>query len=263
MLAFISGGTNGIGADVAARLAGNGAGVIVTGQNEERVRRFIGSLPGSGHAFAQFDVSDEAAWREALERYVGGRPLDFLFLNAGSVSSVAGSDDAVELLDGANFRRMVSVNLDGVVTGLRVGLPFLYPAAAPKVVVTSSIAGLIPDRHDPVYAAVKTGVIALVRSIAPTLAELGVVVTAICPGGTLTGMMHERFVERRADGSLISKRTGSPIQPPERVTEVVERLLDSSEPGDIWLIDARTPVRVFERPELWPGKDVVLAWWMR
>src|SRR5215211_2284442 len=133
MLAFISGGTNGIGADVAARLAGKGADVIVTGQNEDRGRRFLATLPGSGHVFAQFDVSDEAAWREALERHVDGRPLDFLFLNAGAVSSVAGSDDPVELLDGANFQRVVGVNLHGVVTGLRAALPFLYSAAAPKV----------------------------------------------------------------------------------------------------------------------------------
>src|SRR5687768_14622213 len=62
--------------------------------------------------------------------------------------------------------------------------------------------GLIPDPHDPVYAAAKTGVTALVRSIAPTPAAKGVVITAICPGGTLTGMMHESFVERGADGSL-------------------------------------------------------------
>lgn len=89
-------------------------------------------------------------------------------------------------------------------------------------------------------------------------AELGVVVAAICPGGTLTRMMHEHFVERRADGGLSSKRTGSPIQPPERVTDVVERLLHSSGPGDVWLVDARTPVRAVERPELWPGKDARL-----
>jgi NAD(P)-dependent dehydrogenase (short-subunit alcohol dehydrogenase family) len=257
MLAFISGGTNGIGADVAARLAGNGAGVVVTGQNPERGQRFVASLPGAGHAFAQFDVSDGGAWREALDLHVGPRPLDFLFLNAGSVSSTAGSADPLEILDGPNFRRMVAVNLDGVVTGLRESLPYLYRAASPKVVVTASIAGLETYPHDPVYAAVKTGVIALVRSIAPALAGKGVVITAICPGGTLTGMMHEDFVERRPDGSLMSRRTGNPIQPPERVTDVVEQLVHSSQPGAIWLIDARTPVRVVERPELWPGKDAL------
>jgi NAD(P)-dependent dehydrogenase (short-subunit alcohol dehydrogenase family) len=173
MLAFVSGGTNGIGADVAARLAGNGASVIVTGQNPERGQRFVASLAGTGHAFAQFDVSDEVAWRESLDRHIGRRQLDFLFLNAGLVSSTAGSADPLELLDGPNFRRMVAVNLDGVVTGLRESLPYLYRAASPKVVVTASIAGLETYPHDPVYAAVKTGVIALVRSIAPTLAGKG------------------------------------------------------------------------------------------
>ena len=257
MLALITGGTNGIGADTAKRLAARGDQVIFTGRNEDRGRRLLDSLPGTGHVFAPLEAGDEAAWRDALERSVGDRPLDVLILNAGGGSSVAGAADPIELLDSVSLERMFELTLKDVVIGLRLSLPYLYRASAPKVIVTSSIAGLVPNYRDPIYSALKTGAVALVRAIAPALAERGVIIKAVCPGSTLTGMTPAHFVEERLDGTLISKRTGSPIQPPERVSELYAQLIESSEPGDVWVVDARTPVRVVESPELWPGKVTV------
>jgi NAD(P)-dependent dehydrogenase (short-subunit alcohol dehydrogenase family) len=257
MLAVVTGGTNGIGADAVKRLAARGDQVIFTGRDEERGRRLVESLPGDGHRFARLEAGDEAAWRETLERHVGDRSLDVLILNAGANSSVAGSEDPIELLETANFDRMFEVNVKDVVIGLRLSLPYLYRASAPKVIVTSSIAGLLPNYRDPVYSAAKAASIAFVRSVAPALAARGVTITAVCPGATFSGITSPEFVEESADGTLISKRTGSPVQSPERVSDVFEQLIESSVPGDIWVVDIRTPNRVFEAPELWPGKVTV------
>ncbi|MCU1476346.1 MAG: short-chain dehydrogenase/reductase [Subtercola sp.] len=257
MLALITGGTNGIGADAVKRLAARGDQVIFTGRDEERGRRLVESLPGDGHSFARLEAGDEAGWRNVLERYISDRPLDVLILNAGANSSVAGSQDPIELLDSENFERMLGVNVRDVVIGLRLSLPYLYRATAPKVIVTSSIAGLLPNHRDPVYSAAKAASIAFVRSVAPALAARGVTITAVCPGATFSGITSPEFVEESPDGTLISKRTGSPIQSPERVSEMFEQLIESSVPGDVWVVDIRTPIRVFEAPELWPGKLTV------
>jgi NAD(P)-dependent dehydrogenase (short-subunit alcohol dehydrogenase family) len=99
------------------------------------------------------------------------------------------------LLDSASFDRMVDLHLKDVVVGLRLSLPYLYAAADPKVIVTSSIAGLVSNFRDPVYSAVKS---ARAGDRAGPRHE-GVTITAVCPGGTLTGMMPPQFVDERTD----------------------------------------------------------------
>ena len=257
MLALITGGTNGIGADAAMRMAARGDHVIFTGRNRDRGQELLSALPGAGHVFVPLEAGDDAAWQDALERHVGDRPLDVLILNAGGGSSTAGAQDPIELLDPVNLERMFDLNLKDAVIGLRLSLPYLYKADAPKVIVTASIAGLVPNYLDPIYSTLKAGAIALVRAIAPALAERGVTITAVCPGSTLTGMTPAHFVTEHQDGTLISRRTGSPIQAAERVSELFDQLIESSQPGDVWLVDPRTPTRVFESAELWPGKVTV------
>jgi NAD(P)-dependent dehydrogenase (short-subunit alcohol dehydrogenase family) len=86
MLVFSTGGTSGIGADLARRLADRGDEVIISGRSEARGQELIASLTGTGHAFAAFEAGDEPAWAEALTCRIGDRPLDALILNAGAPS---------------------------------------------------------------------------------------------------------------------------------------------------------------------------------
>ena len=249
-LALITGGTSGIGAATAQRLAAQGYELLLTGRDRDKGERFVESLPGTGHRFLSFDVSSEWETESAVRDAVGSRALDVLFLNAGRVSSNRTTTDPVELLDSDNFAQLVGVNLTGVVAGLRSALPALYRAERPRVIVTSSVQGLAPTDLDPIYATVKSAVVAFVRAMALRLEPHGVRITAVCPGGTVSGMVPEESIERRANGDIIFRRTGQLIQSSEDVADVVLTIIETDTSGDAWLVDANQPVRRFEFPTL-------------
>lgn len=98
-----------------------------------------------------FDVADPPAWET-----VG--PVDLTCLNAGVASAGA---------DVADYRQVVSLNVDGVVFGLRHMERVMAPGSA--IVVTASLAGLVRWPPDPVYALTKHAVVGFVRSVAPRL----------------------------------------------------------------------------------------------
>ena len=87
----------------------------------------------------------------------------------------------------SRYKRMMSVNVDGVVFGLQTLLPLLSPGAA--IVVTASLAGVTPYAIDPLYAMSKHAVVGLVRSLAPELAKRGIRIHALCPGAVDTNII--------------------------------------------------------------------------
>ena len=88
---------------------------------------------------------------------------------------------AADEFDEAAYRRIVGVNLDGVVMGLAAVLPALHAGSGGRVVAVASLAGLAPVPEDPVYAATKAAVVNYVRSVGPALAGKGILVNAVCP----------------------------------------------------------------------------------
>jgi NAD(P)-dependent dehydrogenase (short-subunit alcohol dehydrogenase family) len=106
-----------------------------------------------------------------------------LLLNAG----IAGGGTDLGALDLDRYHRLMKVNVDGVLYGLREMLPRL---ARPGVVtVTASLAGLMGVPADPVYAMTKHAVVGLVRSAAADLAAQDVRIHAVCPGFVETPLL--------------------------------------------------------------------------
>ncbi|HEX6920525.1 MAG TPA: SDR family oxidoreductase, partial [Actinomycetes bacterium] len=161
---LVTGAAHGIGAALAERLAGRGASVVVADVDvvaAEEVASAVGGLA------VRCDVSspadNEAAVTAAVER-LGG--LDLAVLNAGVATGCGLGDD----FDPQRYDRVRSVNLDGPVLGLHAVWPALRARGGGDVIVTSSMAALAPMADDPLYAATKAGVLALVRALAPTWA---------------------------------------------------------------------------------------------
>lgn len=180
--ALVTGGAGGIGREVVRRLAERGLRVIVADIDAGAARR---TADEAGALAVAFDVGDPDAWAEA-DRAVAatGLPLAALVLNAG----VALGEAEVLDVDPAAYRRAWSVNVDGVVHGLRALVPRLTEAGG-HAVVTASLAGLTAVPFDPVYAMTKHAVVGLVRSYAPALAARGVGLHAVCPGLVDTAML--------------------------------------------------------------------------
>jgi NAD(P)-dependent dehydrogenase (short-subunit alcohol dehydrogenase family) len=218
-LALVTGGGSGIGRAIARRLAADGADVVIVDVDEVSAQREAHAVEGRA---AAADVSDPAAW----DRLAGTLPsLDIACLNAGVVT---GERDIDDLSDDA-YRRIMRVNVDGVVFGLRALVPVLERDAGGDVVVTASLAGLTTMERDPVYSATKHFLVGLVRSVAPALAERGIRVNAVCPG-----IVDTPLVGTEARARL--EAAGFPLLEPEEVAEAVALALASGETGQAWVV---------------------------
>jgi len=196
-----------------------------------------------GGSFAMLDVGDPAAWDRVVSMF---GPFDIAFLNAGISTNhglpPAEGNPLVTLTDDA-YRRIMSVNLDGVVFGMRAVLPGMIERGSGDIVATASMAGLGPIGMDPIYGLTKHGVVGLVRSVARYLEEApespDICVSAICPGFTDTNIIGEGVRE-------LIHMIGLEIMPTEHVAGVVTRALEERVQGAQWVIWPGTEPHVYE-----------------
>ena len=188
-VAIVTGAASGIGAEVSRQLVDKGANVVLVDIDANAGLSLADQL---GACFVRCDVADvescNAAVAECIER--AGIP-DFVHLNAGVMS--VGANDAFLPIDEvplANYRRIVGVNLDGVVFGLRALMPHMRERGG-AITVTASIAGLIGMPIDPFYAATKHALVGLVRSVAQAMGDAPLRINAICPGAVDTPIVPD------------------------------------------------------------------------
>ena len=182
--AVITGGAGVIGRALAQHLVAAGVRVTLADIAADRGEALASEL---GCGFIEADVCDpddnERMIAAALDCH--GR-LDLVFLNAGvsSQSLKASLPYDPAGIDLEAYRRILAVNIDGAVFGVSAAIPALVRSGGGSIVVTSSVAGLIPWPPDPVYTISKHGLIGYVRSIAPGLHSQGITINAVCPGAT-------------------------------------------------------------------------------
>ena len=177
-----------------------------------------------------FDVSDPLAW-------LGVEPADLVCLNAGVLAKGDGSL--------ADYRRIVGVNVDGVVFGVQALAPKMGEGSA--FVVTASLAGLIPMESDPLYVLTKHAVVGYARSMAPVLEPRGIRINLICPGIVRTPMTEP------AQGELDA--AGFPLMEPEDIATAILLAARSEETGQAWVCQpGREPLQ-FKFPNV-PGPRV-------
>ena len=116
--------------------------------------------------------------------------IDIAYLNAGVTT---GEQDITKVTD-EQYRRILSVNVDGMVFGTRAVVPELIARGGGAVVATSSLAGIVAFAGDPMYTLTKHAVVGFVRSVAPWLAEHHITINAICPGLVDTPLIDGRSV---------------------------------------------------------------------
>ena len=217
--AIVTGGASGIGYATAEALVAEGARPIlldVDGVAGERASRAL-DMP-----FIPIDVADASSWTDAvarIDRDYGG--LDIAFLNAG----VRGGPRLIEELAPEQLMRALGVNLAGVTFGVRYCFDLLARHGG-AIVVTASIAGLRASVADPVYGMTKHGVIGLMRSLAPQLAERNITINAVCPTVTDTPMVRSNAeVVQQFDAHSL------PMLEPADVAHAVVSLLHSGGTG--------------------------------
>jgi NAD(P)-dependent dehydrogenase (short-subunit alcohol dehydrogenase family) len=173
---LITGAASGIGAAVATRLASSGARkLILIDRDEEQLRDFAFSLPCE-RAVIIGDVADPALWRTA----------DLTGLSHAVVNAGIASAGPIDTLEPEEWRRIMSVNLDGAFLTLQAAMRAIRSIGGGSIVVTASASGVKAERGTAAYAASKAGAIQLARVAAKEGAPDGVRVNVIAPGGVET-----------------------------------------------------------------------------
>jgi NAD(P)-dependent dehydrogenase (short-subunit alcohol dehydrogenase family) len=212
--ALITGAASGIGAALVAMLQGEGV--------EVRAFDLADGL----------DVADPRAWDA-----VGA--VELACLNAGVTSRAT---DIIDVSDDA-YRRIVGANIDGAVYGVRRFARVMRPGGS--IVVTASLAGLVPAPQDPLYTLTKHGVVGFVRSVAPQLEERGIRINAVAPGFVDTPLLGE-------EGRARFVNAGFPLLEPDDVARAILTAARSDETGQVWVVQPGREPLPFRFPNV-PG----------
>jgi NAD(P)-dependent dehydrogenase (short-subunit alcohol dehydrogenase family) len=220
-VAVVTGGASGIGKAVVERLAAEGATVVVVDVNDADGPKVAAD---AGGRFVKLDVGDADAWGPFVDDVVateGG--LDVIHLNAG----VTTQNGDIRSLTEEQYRRIMGVNVDGVVYGARAAASAMAGRGG-AIVVTASVAGLIGFSPDPIYTLTKHAVVGLVRALAQPLEPLGITINAVNPGIVETPLVGD-------EGVKMLKAMNVDLIQPSQIADGVVSAIRSGRSGECWV----------------------------
>ena len=192
---IVTGSSRGIGKAIAEALAAAGYRVVT-----HSVR--------SGGTDLMFDVSDREAAAAALEQWVAANGAPYgVVLNAGIAS-----DNAFPAMEPAEWDRVVRTDLDGFYNVLKpLVLPMVQTRAPGRIVVISSVSGVMGNRGQANYAAAKAGLIGAAKSLAIELGRRNITVNCVAPGVIETEMV-ESIPADEVKKAIPMRRFGRPAE---------------------------------------------------
>ncbi len=206
--ALVTGGGRGIGAAIARRLAQEGAEVVIASRTLAPAQALADEIGGTAVAV---DVADADAARAAV---AGAGTLDVLVNNAGFDDTFVFFGDT----EPEQWRRLIAVNLEGVLACTHAALPAMRAAGYGRIVNIGSEAARLGSYGNAVYAATKGAVHAFTKSLARETARDGITVNTIAVGPVQTPLLEkaratpdigEKMVAAMRDLTLV-RRLGDP-----------------------------------------------------
>jgi NAD(P)-dependent dehydrogenase (short-subunit alcohol dehydrogenase family) len=195
-VALITGASKGIGAVTARVLAQKGYAIAANARSDGAAK-LAEELRNVGHRAQAYraDITKKAdvdTMVDAVERELG--PIDVLVSNAGLLNAAPTWE-----MEESAWDEALAVNVKGAFLCSQAVLKRMLPRKAGRIVVVSSIAGLIVRTGQIAYSSAKAAAIHFARSLAIEVAPHGITVNCICPGMTRTEMLVESFAQRGLD----------------------------------------------------------------
>ncbi len=245
-VAFVTGGTRGIGAAISRSMAAQGADVAAgySGNDEaaERFRKqFCDDFPDQGFSVHKGDISNADDCRRTIAEVIEehGR-LDILVNNAGITV-----DRTVLKMTDDDWRRVIDVNLSGAFYLSQAALKHMLERGSGRIVMISSVIGEMGGIGQSNYASAKAGLLGLTKTLAREAAMqvqrsgktdgLGITVNAVTPGYTATEMLDS--VPEKVLDNLKGKIPLGRLGEPEEIARVVHFLAADASgyiTGQVW-----------------------------
>jgi NAD(P)-dependent dehydrogenase (short-subunit alcohol dehydrogenase family) len=219
--AVITAAASGMGLAGCELFCAEGATVAAVDRDRAALDATVEKIQRAGGQVRGFvaDLSDTAATTTVMQQaaeWLGG--LDVVWSHAGMPAPAD-----VETLDLDRYRLSAELNLTSSVVVSGEAIRLMRPRGGGAIVFTSSTSGLVGSALSPLYSALKSGVIGLVKGLAVRYAAEGIRVNAICPGPVATPMLYNDFMnvdprfsrednEKRIVAAVPMGRVGQPIE---------------------------------------------------
>ncbi|NGX46384.1 MAG: 3-oxoacyl-[acyl-carrier-protein] reductase FabG [Chlamydiae bacterium] len=193
---IITGGTAGIGKQIALTFALQGANVAIFGRSEERAKQVIEELekakifPDQEFHAEIVNVGDKASIESAIQDLLSKwGQIDILINNAGITR-----DGFLMKMKESDWDEVIEINLKSVYNTCQALVRPMMKARSGKIINISSVVGLTGNAGQVNYAASKSGIVGFTKALAQELATRGICVNCIAPGfidTSMTGALNE------------------------------------------------------------------------
>ncbi|MGR9557844.1 SDR family oxidoreductase (plasmid) [Rhizobium leguminosarum] len=201
-VAAVTGAASGIGLECAKALLAAGARVVLVDRNEEALKEICSKLDANAIPLV-IDLTDPKSVERMMPQILeNAGQLDIFHANAGSYigGEVLGGDPDA-------WDRMLNLNINAAFRSVHAVLPHMVERKTGDIILTSSVAGMIPVVWEPIYTASKHAVQAFVHTLRRQVAKHGLRVGAIAPGPVVTALLsdwpQEKLDEALAAGGLM------------------------------------------------------------
>ena len=215
---LVTGSSRGIGRAIAQRLARSGFAVTVHCRSRRAEAEALAAQIAGG--VLQFDVTDRAAARKALEQEVAANgPYYGIVCNAGVTR-----DNTFAALSEADWDEVLDTSLGGFYNVVHpLLMPMVRARSGGRIVTIASVSGIMGNRGQVNYSAAKAGLMGATKALAAELASRSITVNCVAPGLIETDMVEGVALEQ-ALKMIPMNRTGKP----EEVAAVVDFLLSDA-----------------------------------
>lgn len=228
---LITGAGSGLGLALALRYARAGARVACVDLLPERTEAARAALAGDGHLALQADVGDDAsmqALHDAVQAAWGG--VDVLVNNAGIASVGAMVETTMD-----EWRKIIEIDLLGVVRGCRLFIPGMLAAGHGQVLSTASFAGLAGAPGMMSYGVAKAAVVAMSEQLRAEMHGTGVRVGVICPAFFRTNLLDTAIASDKIKAKVVKLMDTAP----DTLDSVADKVFTAAERGEFMIIPTR------------------------